>query len=198
LEILPFLSSLDVGRTRTALALDHRVVVDQFSVARHPLVVLDVADRFPPGEIFTVEDGYGRTPSLGHGALQFGSPYAGNRGTRSVAAFLDAREFVAGAGKVPGSGRSAGCRFGERENQVAIIDLGCDERAPGSAARLESTVQLALFFGDFHPLRERVTALWRNRQIPAARIRTFLGRGGHCQNGNEYRQNARFLHFRSF
>src|ERR1019366_8365533 len=170
---------------------------DQFSVARHPLAVLDVADGLPTREGLAVEDGDRRGPSLGHGPLQFGSAHARDLRSGSLAVFFDAGEFVAGSGEVPGGGRSARGGFGEGENQVSAIHLGSGQRTPRSATRLETALQLAVFFGDFHPLREWAAGLRRDGQVPAARIGALLGRGGCGQSGKEYGENVKCLHFRS-
>src|ERR1035437_2075146 len=100
LEILPFLGGLDVGRAGPTLTLHHRVIVDQFSVARHPLAVLYVADGFPAGEVLPVEDGDRGGPRLGHGALQFWRAYGRDLRPDSFTALFDAAELVAGGGEV--------------------------------------------------------------------------------------------------
>ena len=178
-KILPLLRGLQVGRAGTVRALHHGVIVDQLSAPRHPLAVLAVADGLPAGEILAVEDGDRVGPCLGHGALQFGRAYGNNPRPLSFTALFDAIEIVAGGDELPRGGRSAGRGLGERQGQVSVIGLGSGQRPPGSAARLETSFQLAGFFGDFHPLRVRAAGGRRQGQIPAARIEgALLGRGG--------------------
>ena len=94
-EILPFLRRLDVGRAGTALTLDHRVIVDQFSVLRAThLLFWTLPMGSQPVRSLPLKIATGVVHALGMGRFSAGARTAGDLRTRSFAALFDAREFV--------------------------------------------------------------------------------------------------------
>ena len=62
------------------LGLHLGIVVDQFAVARNPLVVVHVANRLPAREVLAVEEWHGVVHALGMGRFSAGRPHAGDGG----------------------------------------------------------------------------------------------------------------------
>jgi len=118
LEVLEFLGGLDIGSRRAAFAVDEGVVVDQLAVAEDPLVVGNIADGFPTGEVFAVEKGLRLGPLFRHGAVAGGGGDAGDGGAVAARALLDAFDFSFGRGsEFPGDGG------GELDDEFAAVEF---------------------------------------------------------------------------
>lgn len=193
LEVLKGRGGPNVGGTVAVLTGGLGIVVDEISVARDPLVLVDVADGLPAGEVLAVEERPGSGPMLGHGPIERGRLHAGESRAVGVAAHLRANKFACGArGELPVDGRIRAGLF-DRHDQFARLQVGVCDGVPGAAARLHATFDVTVVIGEFEPLWIRGAGSGSDGEIPAAKeglcvLRDERGRGeSEGEKGREQR-----------